>query len=146
MIDHIQDPFNFGAILRTCETLGVTWVIYPKDRNCPITPGVVKASSGAIHHMNLVRVTNLAQSLEKLEKAGYWIYGTSDQGATDLDTFKPNSPMVLIVGNEEKGLSPLLAKKTHGIIKISMHGKVSSLNVSVATGILIYTLSRSMQG
>lgn len=144
MLDHIQDPYNFGAILRTCETMGVSWVIYPKDRSCPITPGVVKASSGALHYLNLVKVTNLAQSLEKLEKAGYWIYGTSDKGAVDLQTFKPHAPMVLIVGNEEKGLSPILAKKTHGVLQIPMKGRISSMNVSVAAGILIYTLSRNL--
>ncbi len=144
MVDHLQDPYNFGAILRTCETMGIKAVIYPKDRNVQITPGVIKTSSGAIHYLDLVKVTNLAQCLEKMEKAGYWIYGTSDRDSTDLDHFTPQFPMVLVLGNEEKGLSPLLAKKTHGMIQIPMKGKISSLNVSVAAGILMYTLSRKL--
>lgn len=141
-VDHIQDSYNFGAILRTCETFNVKAVLYPKDRNCQITPGVIKASSGAIHYLNLVKITNLAHAIEVLKKNGYWIYGADSSQGKDLNTIKPQSPMVLIVGNEDKGIAKHICAKLDEKIKIPMKGHIESLNVSVATGIILYTLSQ----
>src|SRR5688572_13769142 len=104
-IDHIEDPFNFGAIIRTSEVLGVNALLYPKDRNVQLTPGVIKASSGATAHLPLIKITNLAQTIDKLKEVGYWVYGTHESGEEALSDFKPNFPMVLIVGNEHKGQS-----------------------------------------
>ncbi len=142
ILDHIEDPHNMGAILRTCETLGVKAVIYPKDRQCQITPTVVKVASGATQHLNMIRVTNLGQAVDKLKELGYWIYGSDDQGEADLDHFKPNLPFALVLGNEGRGMSTLLTKKLDARIRIPLVGAVSSLNVSVATGILLYQLTR----
>jgi 23S rRNA (guanosine2251-2'-O)-methyltransferase len=141
-LDHIEDPYNFGAILRTCETLGVKSVIFPKDRNAQMTPGTIKASSGAVHHLNLVKVTNIAQSLIQLKKAGFWVYGSIAEEGEALDQVNPAFPMVLVMGNENKGLSKRVTSLLDGRLAIPMSGQVGSLNVSVAAGILIYALSR----
>ncbi len=144
ILDHIEDPHNMGAILRTCETLGVKAVIYAKDRQCQVTPTVVKVSSGATQYLDMIRVTNLGQAVDKLKDLGYWIYGSDDQGESLLDTFKPNLPFALVVGNENRGMSTILTKKLDARIQIHLSGSVSSLNVSVATGILLYGLQRNL--
>jgi 23S rRNA (guanosine2251-2'-O)-methyltransferase len=141
-VDHIQDPYNFGAILRTCETFNFKAVIYPKDRACQITPGVIKASSGAINYLQLVKVTNLAQSLEKMQKAGYWLYGTDVEGGEDIAKIKPNFPCVIVLGSEDKGMAQNIAKRMDANIHIPLAGKIESLNVSVATGIICYEFYR----
>jgi 23S rRNA (guanosine2251-2'-O)-methyltransferase len=141
-VDHIEDPYNFGAIIRTAEIFGVKAIIYPKDRNSQITPGVIKVSSGAIHHLDIIKVVNLAQALQKLEKAGYWLYGADSNQGTDLDTFSPSFPLVLVVGNEHKGISTRISKMLHLKVKIPTIGKTDSLNVSVATGVISYHLFR----
>lgn len=142
-VDHILDPYNFGAILRTCETLGVNAVLYPKDRNCQITPGVIKASSGAIHYLDMVKITNLAYTLDALQEAGYWVYGADSNNGVDLNQLEPQFPLVLVVGNEEKGISPGILKKLDGRIHIPLVGQIESMNVSVATGIILYNLQRA---
>ncbi|MCP4050591.1 MAG: 23S rRNA (guanosine(2251)-2'-O)-methyltransferase RlmB [bacterium] len=144
-LDHIQDPYNFGAVLRTCESFGVKTVIYPKDRNCSITPGVIKASSGAIHHLNMIKVVNLAQTLIKMDKEGYWIYTADSNNGTSLDKFEPACPMVLVVGNEQKGISRRIKELAHSSIIIKTKGRTESLNVSVATSILIYELAKKIK-
>jgi 23S rRNA (guanosine2251-2'-O)-methyltransferase len=140
--DHLQDPYNFGAILRTCDAFGVTWVVFPKDRSAPVTPGVIKASSGAYHHLNLCRVTNLGNALTTLKDSGYWVYGTAMNNGEDLGKATPHFPLVIVVGNEERGLSDRIGKLLDGAYYIPMVGHVDSLNVSVAAGIALYTLSR----
>lgn len=139
-LDHIEDPYNFGAILRTAEQMGVRAVIFPKDRSCQITPGVIKASSGAIHYLEMVRVVNVAQSLDALRNAGYWLIGTQIEEGTPLPDFTPVFPMVLVLGNEAKGQSRRISKMVDSHIYIPTNGRVSSLNVSVAAGILAYTI------
>ncbi|MFT5170579.1 MAG: 23S rRNA (guanosine2251-2'-O)-methyltransferase [Candidatus Marinamargulisbacteria bacterium] len=143
--DHLEDPYNFGAIIRTAEVLGVKSIIFPKDRNVALTPGVIKTSSGAVYHTNLIRVTNLNQSLRTLKKAGYWIYTTDVEKGTPLTQFSPNFPMVIIVGNEKKGVAPILAKQADDFLHISQKGKIESLNVSVATGIILHTLTEKRE-
>jgi 23S rRNA (guanosine2251-2'-O)-methyltransferase len=144
MLDHIEDPHNMGAILRTCEALGIKAIVYPKDRQCQVSPTVLKVASGAASFLKLIKVTNLAQTVDMMKKAGYWIYGSDDSAPDVLDTFKPNFPCVIIMGNEGKGLSPLLAKKTDATLQIPLTGKTSSLNVSVASGIILYAVTRHL--
>ena len=141
-LDHLEDPYNFGAIIRSACAFGVSAIIYPKDRQVNVTPGVISASANTVDHMPLLRVTNVAQTLDILAHAGYWIYGLDGYGKDVLDTFKPNFPCILVAGNEHRGLSPLLKKKAHGLIKIPMASHVESLNVSVATGIALYQFSQ----
>ncbi len=143
-VDHLQDPHNFGAIIRSCECLGVNAILYPKDRNCNITPGVIKASSGAVNHIPLIKVTNIAQSLQHFKDNGYWIYGAAFEGAQSLHVVTPQAPLVLVVGNEEKGISRRVLKMLDVVVKIPLRGKVQSLNVSVATGILVYDVLRKL--
>ncbi|MFA5879196.1 MAG: 23S rRNA (guanosine(2251)-2'-O)-methyltransferase RlmB [Candidatus Margulisiibacteriota bacterium] len=140
-VDHLSDPYNFGAILRTAEALNIKAVVYPKDRSCNLTPGVIKVSSGAVYHLNLVRVTNLSQTLDKFKDHGYWLYGADSNGGVDLNKMKPNFPLVLVVGNEEKGISYQIQKKLDQKINIPLKGHIESLNVSVATSIILYQLS-----
>lgn len=140
-LDHLSDPYNFGAILRTAEALNVKAVIYPKDRSCNLTPGVIKVSSGAVYHLDLVRVTNLSQALDKFKSNGYWLYGADSNEGTSLNLLQPNFPLVLVVGNEEKGISYQIQKKLDQKINIPLKGKIESLNVSVATSIILYNLT-----
>jgi 23S rRNA (guanosine2251-2'-O)-methyltransferase len=136
-LDHIEDPFNFGAIIRTSEIFGVNAIIFPKDRSCQITSGVIKVSSGAINNIDLIKVVNIAQSLEKLSNNGYWLYGADSNNGEDLDRVEPNAPLVIVMGNEHKGISTRVLKMLHLKLKIPTIGKTASLNVSVATGIIL---------
>ena len=142
-IDHIEDPYNFGAIMRTCEALGIKTIIYPKDRNATLTGGVIKASSGAVYHLNLIQVANIGNSLQKLKKEGYWIYGTSSHNGQSITTTEVNKPCILVLGNEKKGLSPRINKLVDLNLMIPIKGQMESFNVSVATGILLYEITKS---
>jgi 23S rRNA (guanosine2251-2'-O)-methyltransferase len=141
MLDHIQDPHNFGAICRTSEAFGIHHMCYPKDRAVQITPSVVKASSGAAEAISFYRLTNLSQALTKLRAHGYWIYAASSNIGTPIHRVSFNFPMVLICGSEHNGISKGLTKHIHEFVTIPMTGQTSSLNVSVATGIILHTIA-----
>lgn len=141
-LDHLQDPYNVGAIFRTCESLGFGAVIFPKDRQVQLTPGVLKASSGAFHYLDLIQVVNLAQGIEQLKKAGYWVYAATSEKGTALPKIEPLQPAVLILGNEHKGISKRLTKLVDVAVQIPTTGHTESLNVSVAAGILLYHFSQ----
>ena len=141
IIDHLEDPYNFGAILRSSEIFGVTAVIFPKDRNCQLTPGVIKAASGSIAHLKLIRVTNIAKTIDRLKSDGYWIYGADANDGECLTKTRVNSPAALVAGNESKGLSRLVSKACDVRVKIPTQGKTDSLNVSVAMGVILYHFS-----
>lgn len=139
MLDSIQDPHNFGAILRTCDALGVDAVIYKDDNQTQINDFVTKTSMGAVNNLNLFKVTNIARAIELLKKSGYWIYAsTLNKKAIDNTKVNYNDKTVIIVGNEHSGISKLTEKNSDELITINMYGNVQSLNVSVAAGILIY--------
>lgn len=144
VLDHIEDPFNFGAIIRTCATQGVDAIVYPKNRNATLSSGVHKASSGALYHVPLSCVSNISQSLMQLSKAGFWIYGSDSHAATKLADISVQTPFVLVMGNEHKGVSQSVRKQLHDVVKVEMCGKLDSLNVSVAAGILLYTFNRKV--
>lgn len=145
-LDHIEDPHNLGAILRTCEFFGIKTVIYPKDRSSQLSPGVIKAASGAVYHMNLIKVTNLGRSLDQLAEAGYWIYASHVEQGLSLEEFTPNFPLVFVMGNEHKGVSSLTVKLANECVYIPSYGKISSLNVSVATGIFCQHIAHHLGG
>jgi len=140
LLDHLEDPFNFGAIIRSSVALGVDAVIYPKDRQVSINSGVIQASAGAVYKQTLVQVTNLAQAADNLNKAGFWLIGTDVNNGTSLPEADIQTPWALVVGNESKGISKRVSKMTHINIHIPTTGKTESLNVSVATGIVLYQL------
>ncbi len=136
MLDHLEDPHNFGAIIRTCEALGIDAIIIPNDRTVNITGTVVKTSAGAIYNVPIVRVTNINTCIKKLKDIGYWIFGT-DMDGTDYRELDYNMPVCLIIGNEGKGMSKLVKDNCDYIATIPMSGEINSLNASVATGIIL---------
>ncbi|XQP55944.1 MAG: 23S rRNA (guanosine(2251)-2'-O)-methyltransferase RlmB [Mycoplasmoidaceae bacterium] len=146
MLDSIEDPMNFGAIIRSAESFGIDALIYKKDGQCQITPAVIKTSQGAISNLNMIKVTNLSDSIAKLKEAGYWVYASClDQQAHKLDEIKFSGKVVIIVGNENKGISPLVLKNSDFKVYIEAPGKTQSLNVSAATAILLHTISSKLK-
>ena len=143
MLDHIEDPHNFGAIIRTCEAAGIDTIIIPKDRQVEVNSTVIKTSVGTVFKMKIVRVSNLANAIDKLKKENFWIIGTDMDNAIDYRDINYDGKIVLITGNEGKGISPLVKKKCDFIAKIPMYGTTNSLNASVATGIMIYEVVRN---
>ena len=137
MLDHIEDPHNFGAIIRTCEAAGVDAIIIPKDRACEVNSTVIKVSTGAINNISIIRVPNLNQTINTLKNNGFWFVGT-DMNGTDYRKIDYKGKTCIIIGNEGKGMSDLIRKNCDFIASIPMHGKVNSLNASVATGIIIF--------
>ena len=136
MLDHIEDPHNFGAIIRTSEALGVDAIIIPNDRNVPINATVVKTSAGAIYNIPIIRVANLGATINKLKDFGYWIVGT-DMDGEDYTKIDYNMPVCLIIGNEGRGMSKVISDNCDYIAMIPMVGKINSLNASVSCGIVL---------
>lgn len=136
MLDHLEDPHNFGAIIRTCEALGVDAIIIPKDRNVAVNATVVKTSAGAIYNMPIIAVANLLSTVNKLKDMGYWIFGT-DMTGDDYSKLDYNMPVCLIIGNEGHGMSKVLKDNVDFVAKIPMIGKINSLNASVSCGIIL---------
>ena len=141
MLDHLEDPHNFGAIIRTCEAAGVDAIIIPKKRSVEITSTVMKVSAGALNNMKIIEVSSLAQTIDKLKKYGFWFYGTDMDGSNYTDVVY-DSKTCLIIGAEGNGISKLVSEKCDFIISIPMTGKINSLNASVAAGICIYEVVR----
>lgn len=142
ILDGIQDPHNLGACLRTADAAGIDAVIVPKDRAAAMTPAVRKVASGAAESIPLIRVTNLARTLRELKEAGLWLVGTSDGAPVDVFEQKLTGPIAVILGAEGQGLRQLTEKHCDYLIRIPMAGAVSSLNVSVACGIVLYEAVR----
>ena len=143
ILDHLEDPHNFGAIIRTCEAAGIHSIIIPKDRQVPVNSTVMKTSVGTVDDMNIVAVTNIANSIDQLKDAGYWVVGTALDNSVDYREVDYSGKIALIIGNEGKGISQLVSKKCDYLVKIPMYGKTNSLNASVATGIMIYEVIRN---
>ena len=143
MLDGLEDPHNLGAIIRTCEAAGVGGIIIPKDRQVGVTSTVVKTSAGAIYNMKLVQVVNLTTTISKLKDHGFWIVGTSLEDSTDYREIDYTGKIVLVIGNEGKGISRLVKESCDFVAKIPMYGTTNSLNASVASGIMIYEVVRN---
>ena len=142
IIDSVQDPHNLGAILRSAEAAGVNGVIMTTRNTAPLSETVVKTSTGAISHLKICRVNNLVDSMKLLKKNRFWIVGSalgSGKSYTEIDY---SGPIALVVGNEEKGIRKLVAENCDFLVEIPMQGKIQSLNVSVATGILLFEILR----
>ncbi len=142
ILDSIQDTHNVGAILRTAECSGVNGIIVTKHNSAPINATVVKTSAGATEHVKIAQVNNLANTIKVLKERGFWIVGSSLDNAKPYTEVDFTIPIALIVGNEEKGIRKLTADKCDFLVKIPMAGKLQSLNVSVATGILLFEVKR----
>ena len=142
ILDGLNDPHNFGSILRTADATQVTGVIIPKHRAVGVTPVVAKTSTGAVEHIPIARVTNLSQTLDKLKEAGCWVFGT-DMDGTPSHKWNTAGKVALIIGNEGKGISANIKKQVDEMITIPMSGHVQSLNASVAAAVLMYEVYRN---
>jgi len=141
ILDHLEDPHNLGAIIRTCECAGIKSIILPKDRSVRVNETVMKVSTGALERVKIILVNNLVNSINKLKEQGYFIYA-ADMDGNDYHTVDYASKKVLIIGNEGKGISRLVKDNSDVIVKIPMKGEVNSLNASVSAGILIYGMDK----
>ncbi len=140
--DEIEDPHNLGAIIRTAEATGVHGVIIPERRSASLNATVAKAACGALEYVPVARVTNIANTIDALKERGVWVFG-ADMDGDDYTKTDFDAPCALVIGNEGKGIGALTAKKCDAIISLPMHGKINSLNASVAAGILMYEVVRS---
>ena len=143
VLDHLQDPQNFGTLLRSAEASGVAGVVIPRDRAVEVTPAVVNASAGAVEHLMVTRVANLPRALDDLRHSGRWVLGLdSGEGALDLFASDLPLPAALVVGSEGKGLAPLVRRSCDLILEIPMRGIVDSLNAATAGSIALYEIMR----
>ena len=138
-LDHLEDTHNFGAIIRTCEAAGVKTIIIPKDRSVRVNDIVMKTSVGAIDSVKIVLVNNLCETLKKLQKDNYFVYGAFMDGE-DYKTLDYSGKKILVIGNEGNGISNIVENTIDFKVGIPMEGKVNSLNASVAAGILIFEM------
>lgn len=142
ILDRIEDPRNFGAIIRTCECAGVDYIIVPNKGNCDITPVVLKTSSGATANSKIVKVANLTSTISKLKQMGFWIVG-AEAGGTTYTEIDYSGKIALIIGSEGFGIKKIIKDNCDFIASIPLKGKVNSLNASVAAGILIYEVLKT---
>jgi 23S rRNA (guanosine2251-2'-O)-methyltransferase len=142
VLDGVEDPHNLGAIIRTAHAAGAGAVIIPERRAASVTDVVAKAAAGALEHLPVVRVTNINRALEELKERGYWIYGLDERGTQAHDQTDYAQRSVLVLGGEGKGLHEQVRKHCDVIVRIPMAGKISSLNVSVAAGVVLFEWRR----
>ncbi len=140
ILDHLEDPHNFGAIIRTCEAAGVDGIIIPKDRSVSVNSTVMKTSAGALNNVKISMVTNLNRTIDYLKEKGLWVVGTDMNDSVPYNGIDYNIPVALIIGSEGFGISRLVREKCDYVVNIPMNGKINSLNASVAAGILIYKI------
>ncbi len=144
-LDQIEDPHNYGAILRTAAAAGVAGVLVPRHHMAPLNAAALKASAGAALRVPIARVTNLARALETLKAHGFWVAGASPSGEVSVWEMDWHRPLVLVLGNEGRGLRPGVAQACDLLVSIPLRGPVESLNVSVAAGILLFAATRTRQ-
>ncbi|MCU1238190.1 MAG: methyltransferase, TrmH family, group 3 [Candidatus Solibacter sp.] len=142
VLDGVEDPHNLGAIARTAHAAGAGAVIVPERRAAGVTDVVAKAAAGALEHLPVVKVTNINRALEDLKKRGMWIYGLDERGTEAYDQIDYASKSVLVLGGEGKGLHEQVRKNCDVLVRIPMAGKISSLNVSVAAGVVLFEWRR----
>lgn len=143
LCDQLEDPHNLGAILRTCDACGVDGVVVGKHRSVGLTSTVAKVSTGAINTVKVAEATNMVKAIAELKEAGYWVVAAENAvEAVDYTEFNVDMPLVLVVGSEGKGISRLVKKECDILTTIPMQGSVNSLNVSVATGVLLFDIVR----
>lgn len=141
ILDCIEDPQNLGSLIRTAHCFGVQGIIIPEDRTASVTPAVIKASAGAALHTSIARVVNISKVIDSLQKEGFWIYGADASEGRAVDSFDYEGSVGLVMGSEKKGIRPLVKKKCDFLVSIPMAGRLDSLNVSVAAGIMIHEIA-----
>nr|WP_155671363.1 23S rRNA (guanosine(2251)-2'-O)-methyltransferase RlmB [Ornithinibacillus caprae] len=142
ILDELEDPHNLGSILRTADATGVHGVIIPKRRSVGLTATVAKTAAGAMEHIPVARVTNIANTIDELKQRNVWVVGTEMNATEDYRKLDGAMPIALVIGNEGKGMSRLVRDKCDWTVSLPMTGKVSSLNASVACGLLLYEVYR----
>jgi len=145
ILDEIEDPHNFGAIMRSAEAVGVHGIIIPKRRGVQLNATVAKVSSGAVEYVPVARVPNLAQTVDKLKELGLWVLGADMQGDSRLWDENMTGPLAVVIGGEGRGISRLLKKKCDFITFIPMKGQISSLNASVAASVILFEILRQRE-
>lgn len=142
ILDGVEDPHNLGAIIRTAHAAGANAVIVPERRSAPLTEAVDKAAAGALEYLPVVRVTNVSQTIERLKQRSFWIYGLDERGSQLYSQIEFSVPAAIVLGGEGKGLHQGVQKHCDVLVRIPMAGAVSSLNVSVAAGIVLFEWRR----
>jgi len=142
VLDHLTDPQNVGALLRTAEAVGATGVVMAARRSAPVSPAVAKASAGAVHHLRISRVSSVAEALERIKEAGFWVVGADASAERSLWEVDLRGPLAVVVGAEGRGMAPLVRRRCDLLVRIPMWGKVSSLNASVAGALVLYEVRR----
>lgn len=141
ILDEIEDPHNFGAIIRSAECAGATGIVIPNRRATPVTDTVVKTSAGAISNVKIAKVVNLNQAIEKLKQNNIWVYGL-EAGGKEIYSVNLKGRVAIVVGSEGRGISQLTKQKCDEIVSLPLKGKINSLNASVACGIALYEVVR----
>lgn len=144
--DHIEDPHNLGAIIRSAEALGAHGLVIPKKRAVAVNATVAKSSAGAAFHLPVARVGNLVQTMDALKEEGLWVVGTDASGDDITQCRSLNGALALVIGSEGKGISPLTLKHCDFVVRIPMTGRISSLNASAAAAIVLYEIARQKAG
>ena len=142
VLDGVEDPHNLGAIVRTAHAAGAGAVVIPERRAVGVTDVVAKAAAGALEHLPVVRVTNINRALEELKQRGFWIYGLDERGTETYDRVEYASPAAVVLGGEGKGLHEQVRKHCDALVRIPLAGRISSLNVSVAAGVMLFEWRR----
>lgn len=144
ILDGVQDPRNFGAIIRSAEIFGVKGIIIPERNSVKINETVIKTSTGAIEHVDIIKVTNISDAIQKLKKLDFWVYGAEGSGTKYYYEEKYPNKTALVLGSEGEGIRKKVKENCDILIKIPMHGKINSLNVSVAGGILLSEIAKNL--
>lgn len=142
VLDGVEDPHNLGAIIRTAHAAGADAVVIPERRAAGLTETVAKAAAGALEHLPVANVSNISQTIEALKKRGFWIYGIDERGKENYDTVEYTSPAAIVMGGEGKGLHEHVRRHCDVVVRIPMAGKIASLNVSVAAGVVLFDWRR----
>jgi 23S rRNA (guanosine2251-2'-O)-methyltransferase len=145
VLDGVEDPHNLGAVIRTAHAAGADAVVVPERRAAGLTETVAKAAAGALEYLPVARVTNINRALEELKKRGFWIYGVDERGDQDYDRLDYAERAALVFGAEGKGLHQMVRQHCDVLLRIPMAGKISSLNVSVAAGVVLFEWKRRLQ-
>lgn len=146
VLDGIEDPHNLGAIIRTAHAAGAAALAIPERRAAGLTETAAKAAAGALEYLPIVRIGNVGQALDKLKKRGFWIYGLDERGDRLYNEVDWNVPTVLVAGGEGKGMHQHVRERCDVVVRIPMAGEISSLNVSVATGVVLFEWRRRNAG
>jgi len=142
ILDEIQDPQNFGSLIRTASGCGVQGIIIPRDRAVGITPAVVKASAGATAHVPVARVTNLATTIERLKEEGFWVFGAAAEAKERIYDLDLEVDLAIVIGAEGKGIRPLVKKRCDQLFSLPMTGPIASFNAAVSGGMILYEVMR----